>query len=616
MELESKTLIPNSFLELYDDNEKKINFDIIGDLKLSTLSWFFDGQILSYKDLRFSPPTTSELNTYSQYQINELSTASLSLAMSLALKRPLLFIKYFKDKPRIIQNLPYIYEQLLLIDSSNIFLLRALLARTQISPPSIIKYWRQYLLDLKNDTSSSPSVIKEKENLANEEIRLAEGSLKSKEAAAYAQDFIPQSFASVDMLYVPVKVENIEVLAFIDSGAQQTIMSYNFARSAKIDHLIDTTHSGTAHGVGSGRILGRIHAISVKFGTEYIPISVSVMQFLKEDLLIGLDTLKSYQIDIVLSKNHLSLTPLGSKEITLSFAPEYAIKAYKKKRDDEIRRDNLSIKRGNRLQNIIPSIPLDFPGDVTSQEESLALTSGTDDDDSTIDFSTILSSVKTILAHKKTIIPVLQRILEVQDVKNLTYQAEHNTKDTPDERLRNQYRTKAFCAPPAQTVIPANNDILNNGDLVPKFTEETISESVLKDFEILFQSCQSDPSAAKHIKDILKDNFTSRDEFMAKINQLYSNARNSPNPDVARLSKEGYSVLFAFAKMTAGFVDIKKKMERGVHPEKVQQLVELGFPAQVAQQVLFHCGNDMALAYEQLEAMREEGMFEQNNDMK
>lgn len=51
-----------------------------------------------------------------------------------------------------------------------------------------------------------------------------------------ALDLHPESFAPVSMLYVALRVNNTELTAFVDCGAQATIMSLKCAEHCGFDH--------------------------------------------------------------------------------------------------------------------------------------------------------------------------------------------------------------------------------------------------------------------------------------------------------------------------------------------------------------------------------------------
>ena len=118
----------------------------------------------------------------------------------------------------------------------------------------------------------------------------------------------PESFAQVSMLYVPLEVNNVPLKAFVDSGAQMTIMSQECAEKCNVLRLMDKRYAGMASGVGTAKILGRIHMVQMKLGNSYFPVSITILENSSLDMLFGLDTLRRYRCSIDLANNCLRMS--------------------------------------------------------------------------------------------------------------------------------------------------------------------------------------------------------------------------------------------------------------------------------------------------------------------
>jgi len=152
----------------------------------------------------------------------------------------------------------------------------------------------------------------------------------------------PESMGRVLMLYVEAKINDHPIQAFVDSGAQSTIMSKKCAQKCGIFDLVDTRFAGYAVGVGTGRILGRIHLVQLKIGHVHFPCSVTVMDDMAlpttagksddddaagakpkdMDFLLGLDMLKRHLCSVDLERGNLKFRLAAGKYFETPFLHE------------------------------------------------------------------------------------------------------------------------------------------------------------------------------------------------------------------------------------------------------------------------------------------------------
>lgn len=142
------------------------------------------------------------------------------------------------------------------------------------------------------------------------------------ENARLAHEYNPELYTHITMLYIECSINGNEIQAFVDSGAQSTIMSNKCAERCNLMRLLDTRFQGIAQGVGTSKILGKIHAAQIQIGHVFFTTSITVLEDNKIDMLFGLDNLKRHQCCIDLANNQLTL---NNGDVSVPFLSEHEI---------------------------------------------------------------------------------------------------------------------------------------------------------------------------------------------------------------------------------------------------------------------------------------------------
>mmetsp|Transcript_26539 Transcript_26539/g.32114 ORF Transcript_26539/g.32114 Transcript_26539/m.32114 type:complete len:283 (-) Transcript_26539:16-864(-) len=106
------------------------------------------------------------------------------------------------------------------------------------------------------------------------------------------------------------------ISAFIDTGAQATVISLPAAIRCGLSHSIDRGYSGMATGVGSVSIFGKIKGVELRIGDALVEVDLVVLENTGGvDLLLGLDVLEDLEADISLRERCVTFMKDGIKRV-------------------------------------------------------------------------------------------------------------------------------------------------------------------------------------------------------------------------------------------------------------------------------------------------------------
>merc|ERR1712226_18191 len=126
-----------------------------------------------------------------------------------------------------------------------------------------------------------------------------------------AMEHTPEVFGNVFMLYINCKVNGKDTKAFVDSGAQKTIISSKWCEHCNLTNILDDRFSGIAKGVGFQKITGRVHYAMLEIEGQFLSTSFDALEGQDIDILIGLDFLKKHRANIDLAQNKLVFPDMG-----------------------------------------------------------------------------------------------------------------------------------------------------------------------------------------------------------------------------------------------------------------------------------------------------------------
>lgn len=123
---------------------------------------------------------------------------------------------------------------------------------------------------------------------------------------------MPENFIKTTMLYLEMELNKVKFQAFVDTGCENTVISKDFAEKCGLMRDLDTNFASMAIGVGTSKILGRIHTAMLKVGDKhFIQCSLDVIESANLEFLFGLNMMKKHRVRPIYAGSNRSLQSLN-----------------------------------------------------------------------------------------------------------------------------------------------------------------------------------------------------------------------------------------------------------------------------------------------------------------
>ncbi len=150
----------------------------------------------------------------------------------------------------------------------------------------------------------------------------------------YVSTECPELFFQVSLIFIDVNVEQQPIRAFVDTGAQSSLISSKTVEKLGWGDLVDPHFAGIARGVGQSKILGRILMAPMKIGETVYPCQFNVLENDiadgAYDILIGIDFMRRYRVSLSMANNTMTIpdqTTAGNADTVIDFVPEHLLEA-------------------------------------------------------------------------------------------------------------------------------------------------------------------------------------------------------------------------------------------------------------------------------------------------
>ena len=164
-----------------------------------------------------------------------------------------------------------------------------------------------------------------------------------------AEEYMPETLFPVHMLFINLEINKKKVVALVDTGAQSTIMSQALCQKCNLFNLCDTRFSGIAKGVGTGKIIGTVHAAQIKIQNKVLMAKITVLENSSIGFIFGLDNMRAHRCTIDLNQNGLIFPDIG---VTAKFLSDGEIKKIKDEQEEQDEKEEIEKAKQDSLNSL------------------------------------------------------------------------------------------------------------------------------------------------------------------------------------------------------------------------------------------------------------------------
>lgn len=113
-----------------------------------------------------------------------------------------------------------------------------------------------------------------------------------------AMEIMPELYTKSPSIYIKGTINGNMMKFLIDTGAQKSLLSKSVAVACGLDKYIDERYSGKLVGVGTDKILGKVHYTEITFDWGVLPCSFTICSNNNIIPIIGIDILNSHGVNI------------------------------------------------------------------------------------------------------------------------------------------------------------------------------------------------------------------------------------------------------------------------------------------------------------------------------